>query len=104
MIYPLGSTPQEAAIGRPTPTARRLVEASVSENTRRAYGTSRGWSVSSAASPGNWNRKPYLRLLVHAQDHRVVGRTEDGKSYCSHRLVHAAGRLRGPGAGAGGGS
>ena len=29
--------PDEAAIGRPTPTARRLVEASVSENTRRAY-------------------------------------------------------------------
>ena len=29
--------PQEAAIGRPTPTARRLVEASVSPNTRRAY-------------------------------------------------------------------
>ena len=29
--------PAEAAIGRPTATARRLVEASVSENTRRAY-------------------------------------------------------------------
>ena len=29
--------PQEAAIGRPTQTARRLVEASVSPNTRRAY-------------------------------------------------------------------
>ena len=29
--------PEEAAIGRPTATARRLVEASVSENTRRAY-------------------------------------------------------------------
>ena len=29
--------PEEAAIGRPTPTARRLVEASVSPNTRRAY-------------------------------------------------------------------
>ena len=29
--------PEEAAIGPPTPTARRLVEASVSENTRRAY-------------------------------------------------------------------
>ena len=29
--------PDEAAIGRPTQTARRLVEASVSENTRRAY-------------------------------------------------------------------
>ena len=29
--------PEEAAIGRPTQTARRLVEASVSENTRRAY-------------------------------------------------------------------
>ena len=28
---------EEAAIGRPTPTARRLVEASVSPNTRRAY-------------------------------------------------------------------
>ena len=29
--------PEEAAIGRPTGTARRLVEASVSPNTRRAY-------------------------------------------------------------------
>ena len=29
--------PEEAEIGRPTPTARRLVEASVSQNTRRAY-------------------------------------------------------------------
>ena len=29
--------PEEAAISRPTPTARRLVEASVSPNTRRAY-------------------------------------------------------------------
>ena len=29
--------PEEAAIGRQTPTARRLVEASVSPNTRRAY-------------------------------------------------------------------
>ena len=29
--------PEEAAIGRPTATARRLVEASVSKNTRRAY-------------------------------------------------------------------
>ena len=29
--------PEEAEIGRPTPTARRLVEASVSPNTRRAY-------------------------------------------------------------------
>ena len=29
--------PAEAVIGRPTPTARRLVEASVSPNTRRAY-------------------------------------------------------------------
>ena len=29
--------PEEAAIGRPTATARRLVEASVSPNTRRAY-------------------------------------------------------------------
>ena len=28
---------EEAEIGRPTPTARRLVEASVSANTRRAY-------------------------------------------------------------------
>ena len=28
---------EDAAIGRPTPTARRLVEASVSPNTRRAY-------------------------------------------------------------------
>ena len=37
MICPPGSTPEEATIGRPTPTARRLVEASVSPNTRRAY-------------------------------------------------------------------
>ena len=29
--------PVEAAIGRPTATARRLVDASVSTNTRRAY-------------------------------------------------------------------
>ena len=28
---------KDAAIGRPTPTARRLVEASISENTRHAY-------------------------------------------------------------------
>ena len=29
--------PNETAIGRPTQTGRRLVEASVSPNTRRAY-------------------------------------------------------------------
>ena len=29
--------PEETAIGRPTATARRLVKASVSPNTRRAY-------------------------------------------------------------------
>ena len=34
---PVRIDPEEAAIGRPTPTARRLVEASVSPNTRRAY-------------------------------------------------------------------
>ena len=34
---PARTDPEEAAIGRPTPTARRLVEASVSPNTRRAY-------------------------------------------------------------------
>ena len=31
---PARTDPEEAAIGRPTPTARRLVEASVSPNTR----------------------------------------------------------------------
>ena len=36
-LYPARIDPDEAAIGRPTPTARRLVEASVSPNTRRAY-------------------------------------------------------------------
>ena len=35
--FPAGIDPVEAAIGRPTPTARGLVEASVSPNTRRAY-------------------------------------------------------------------
>ena len=35
--WPARIDPDEAAIGRPTPTARRLVEASVSPNTRRAY-------------------------------------------------------------------
>ena len=34
---PARIAPAEAAIGPPTPTARRLVEASVSENTRQAY-------------------------------------------------------------------
>ena len=34
---PARTDPEEAAIGRPTATARRLVEASVSPNTRRAY-------------------------------------------------------------------
>ena len=34
---PARTDPAEAEIGRPTPTARRLVEASVSPNTRRAY-------------------------------------------------------------------
>ena len=34
---PARTDPEEAEIGRPTPTARRLVEASVSPNTRRAY-------------------------------------------------------------------
>ena len=34
---PARTDPAEAAIGRPTQTARRLVEASVSPNTRRAY-------------------------------------------------------------------
>ena len=35
--WPTRIDPEEAAIGRPTGTARRLVEASVSPNTRRAY-------------------------------------------------------------------
>ena len=34
---PVRIDPEEAAIDRPTATARRLVEASVSANTRRAY-------------------------------------------------------------------
>ena len=34
---PARTDPEEAVIERPTPTARRLVEASVSPNTRRAY-------------------------------------------------------------------
>ena len=37
LIHPHGSIPEEAEIGRPTPPARRLVEASVSPNTQRAY-------------------------------------------------------------------
>ena len=37
MIGPPGSTPKRPLIGRPSATARRLVEASVSPNTRRAY-------------------------------------------------------------------
>ena len=35
--WPARTDPEEAAIERSTPTARRLVEASVSPNTRRAY-------------------------------------------------------------------
>ena len=35
--WPARIDPEEAAIGRPTQTARRLVETSVSPNTRRAY-------------------------------------------------------------------
>ena len=35
--WPARTDPEEAAIGRPTQTARRLVDASVSPNTRRAY-------------------------------------------------------------------
>ena len=35
--WPARIDPEETAIGRPTATARRLVEASVSPNTRRAY-------------------------------------------------------------------
>ena len=35
--WPARIDPEEAAISRPTATARRLVEASVSPNTRRAY-------------------------------------------------------------------
>ena len=35
--WPARIDPEEAAIGRPATTARRLVEASVSSNTRRAY-------------------------------------------------------------------
>ena len=35
--WPARTDPEEAALGRPTQTARRLVEASVSPNTRRAY-------------------------------------------------------------------
>ena len=34
---PARTDPAEAALGRPTQTARRLVDASVSPNTRRAY-------------------------------------------------------------------
>ena len=35
--WPARIDPGEAVIAQPTQTARRLVEASVSENTRRAY-------------------------------------------------------------------
>ena len=35
--WPARTDPEETAIGRPPATARRLVEASVSPNTRRAY-------------------------------------------------------------------
>lgn len=37
MILPARIDSEDAAIGRPTQTARRLVEASVRANTRRAY-------------------------------------------------------------------
>ena len=43
--------PDEAAIGRPTATARRLVEASVSENTRRAYARAGHAPVGRLAGP-----------------------------------------------------
>ena len=39
--WPARTDPEEVAIGRPTATARRLVEASVSPNTRRAYAGAR---------------------------------------------------------------
>ena len=37
MLHPPGSTPKKPRSAQPTATARRLVEASVSQNTRRAY-------------------------------------------------------------------
>ena len=47
--WPARTDPEETAIGRPTQTARRLVEASVSENTRRAYaGSMPGWTGASS--------------------------------------------------------
>ena len=48
--WPARIDSEEAAIGRPTPTARRLVEASVSLNTRRAYSARCGdWTPGSTA-------------------------------------------------------
>ena len=69
---PVRIDPEEAAIGRPTATARRLVEASVSPNTRRAYaGALRrvdAWldgrelhDVTLAAYRAAWSRPPSAR-------------------------------------------
>ena len=61
---------EDAEIGRPTPTARRLIEASISENTRRAYAGA-------------------LRRL----DARLDGRELDDATLASHLAeLHDAGR------------
>ena len=83
MIQPVRIDPAEAAIGRPTPTARRLVEASVSPNTRRAY-------AGGAAAPRRLARRPRAprrdpgRLPRRAARHRSrpVERLDGGAAAC----------------------
>ena len=77
--------PEEAAIDRPTQTARRLVEASVSPNTRRAYAGatpgSRGASSMtrvSARLPRRAARRR-TRLVERLDGGRQPGRVDDGR-------------------------
>ena len=49
---PAQIAPADTAIGRPSATARRLVDASVSTNTRRAYAGALGLAASRLARSG----------------------------------------------------
>ena len=94
---------EEAAIGRPTPTARRLVEASVSLNTRRAY-------AGAPASAGRLARRPDAprcdpgRLPRRAARRRArfLERLDGGRRGVlpceARRAAHARRRADGPGA------
>ena len=94
----------ETAIGRPTPTARRLVEASVSPNTRRAYaGALRrldAWLDGARARRRGAGR---LRRRTARRRPRLVERLDGGRRDVlpreARRAAHSRRRADRPGAG-----